>query len=137
MDLNYLEEATEKVLAELGITPDEYGGFIILLLVVFATYVVGTFLYYRFSCRGLTCEKIKKVTNSSEEVSNVVGELEKIVRDLHFIDKHAHDIIQENIGRVEEGIGSIRDKIAELNGIIYTRTTFGVSGRRRIDHEDE
>jgi hypothetical protein len=137
MNLNYLEEVTEKILLEFGITPDEYDGLIIFLLSVAIAYSVGSWVYFRIRCRNISCENLSKIVKNSEKVRNNIAALEEILKDLHHIDSTDHSNIKDNIDKVDSALSDVKSKVSELNGIMLVRGTYSASSRRRIEHEDD
>ncbi len=137
MNLNYIEEVTEKVLREVGIGPHEYDAFIILMLASFFMYVFGTFIYLKLTCKYLSCEKMQKVFKNSEKVSRSIDRLEDAMLEIHHLDTSDHGHIKDSVNKVDSALSDVKSKVSELNGIMLVSSTYSSAGRRRIEHEDD
>ena len=137
MNLNYLEAVTEKILTELGISQNEYDGFIIFILIASVGYSIAYWIFFKIKCKELSCKKINKIFENSEKVSIAIDKLEKLLNDIHYIDISDHSHMKENIDKVDIALSDVKSKVSELNGIMLVRETRVSSSRRRIEHEDD
>jgi hypothetical protein len=137
MNLNYFEEVTEKVLTEIGITPNEYDGLIIFILFASIAYSFLSWIIFKMKCKELSCQKVNKIFENSQGVALSVKKLEKLIGDLHIIDKTDHTHIKDNIDKVDGALSDVKSRVSELNGIMLVKDRYAGPSRRRIEHEDD